>query len=537
MTFKNQVFLKQCKAKCFTPPRWQSKPTGLVLALVAAFVLFSACRGGSNPEEIIEVIDNPNEPPALPTVAITVSGDYTGPTLDVNYLEKLTSTEIKTISGTITNSGTVALPSQPPKGALIVSITAGPNTSYVGRRTGASTIALNLKLDASGIPEFRPADSENKIPIGTYAEFQLINGTLGGSYKQEADLDFMGESGISGVPEWAPIGTDTTPFTGTFDGANKTIDRLYINKPNDYYVGLFGAAAGSSSFANVNIKTGSVTGKAYVGGLLGSSVGNSSVIVNNCSNGANITGTGQYFHPYYEVLWDACIGGLLGYINYETSKISNCHNSGNVTGLGPGVGGVVGISMADIIGCSNSGSILNNDKSGNSLISTNTGGVVGEGKDNIIACYNTGDVTGTGEYTGGVAGVAGKSFGVSNIMTACYNTGKVAGAGSTGGVVGASNAIVTACYNTGEVTGTSFVYSIGSAKNDDVTISYWKKDSCSANTTKGWKNGGENAGIFDAYFTPPSSPEWGTGDGSESGKYWKANVDYTKSLPKLWYEK
>ena len=38
---------------------------------------------------------------------------------------------------------------------------------------------------------------------------------------------------------WTLIGTNTNPFTGTFDGNNKTISGLYINVTADY-VGLFG---------------------------------------------------------------------------------------------------------------------------------------------------------------------------------------------------------------------------------------------------------------------------------------------------------
>ncbi|GMO37040.1 MAG: hypothetical protein Ta2F_13140 [Termitinemataceae bacterium] len=136
-------------------------------------MLFSACRGGSNPDEIIEVIDNPNEPPTVPTVMITVGNDYTG-SIKVNYLEKpaSTSTTTKTISGTVAD-GAVQLASYPPRGSLIVSIQAGAGTNppihYIGRLIGSSAISLKLKLNNLGNIELRPADSEsNKIPIGIY---------------------------------------------------------------------------------------------------------------------------------------------------------------------------------------------------------------------------------------------------------------------------------------------------------------------------------------------------------------------------------
>ena len=45
-------------------------------------------------------------------------------------------------------------------------------------------------------------------------------------------------TGVNFTP-WTLIGTNTNPFTGTFDGNNKTISGLYINVTADY-VGLFG---------------------------------------------------------------------------------------------------------------------------------------------------------------------------------------------------------------------------------------------------------------------------------------------------------
>ncbi|GMO33825.1 MAG: hypothetical protein Ta2F_09780 [Termitinemataceae bacterium] len=510
--FQNQVFLKQCKAGCFTPPpppRWQSKPTGLVLALVAAFVLFSACRGGSNPDEIIEVIDNPNEPPPVPTVAITIGGDYTGTTLTINYLERpaQASTETKSISGTITDKGVVTLPSQPPKGALIVSIQAGQDTSphiYIGRQTGLSTISLNLNLDASGNIELRPAN-EGIIPIGTYAEFQLINTddtTRAGSYIQEADLDLMGDSGL-GVPDWLPIGqivgSKIEQFKGTFDGKNKQIKHLYINKPNDSYMGLFGYVS-NANFANVHIVSGSVTGKEYVGGLLGRKNTGSGDTIINCSNGATITGK-KY------------VGGVAG--QAMAGPMKGSYNTGNITGE-QYVGGIVGYIYL-VAGTSNYFEIIGN--------------------------YNTGNVTGT---TSDVGGIVGSNWHNRTHITACYNTGKIECPDNTGGIAGSFNfqTDVTACYNIGEVTGITDSYSVlGSDSGSDmITACYWK---AAGSVTAGGPSATGYTEITATYFTPstdttatpPGSVEWGTGDGSGSGKYWKAGTTNGKSLPQLWWEK
>ncbi|GMO26910.1 MAG: hypothetical protein Ta2F_02490 [Termitinemataceae bacterium] len=507
-------------------------------------MLFSACRSGSNSEEIIEVIDNPNEPPAVPTVMITVSGDYTGTTLTVNYLEKpaQASTNTKSISGTITD-GTVQLASYPPRGALIVSITAGSKTSYVGRLVGSSAIQLKFNLDTSGNLGLRPAD-DGKIPIGTYAEFQLISGALDGNYIQEADIDFMGDSGISGVPDWIPIGTDTAPFTGTYDGDGKKIARLYINKPSDNNVGLFSYAAGAATFTGVHIASGSVTGVDYVGGLLARSASDSTGSINNCSNGADINGRQG-------------LGGIIGFAASANFNISACYNTGSVKGNGgtsdsAGIGGVVGYFYADITACYNLGEVQN------TASQAPTGGVAGYlYLANMTGCYNAGAVVGS-STTGGLVGrILAISGTYRQYITACYNLANVQGGTYTGGLIGVCGTYtndglytITASYNTGSVTGGTYHHGIVGkygyivyAMDDDakthlaVSASYWKGDE---STDIGWTGSEDNVGKFTTdYFTPSTgdSAEWGTGDGSGSGKYWKVGTTGGTMLPKLWYEK
>ncbi|GMO37013.1 MAG: hypothetical protein Ta2F_13120 [Termitinemataceae bacterium] len=547
---KNQVFLKQCKARCFTPPPPvgnRSKPTGLVLALIAAFVLFSACRSGNNAEEIIEIIDGANEPPAVPTVAITVDSDYEG-AITLKYAEKPTSTSTKPISGSIADSGIVQLASYPPRGALVVSIEVGTNPPiYIGRLIGSSAISLKLKLNNSGNLELRPADSGVIIPIGTYSEFQLIRadaGTLGGSYIQEADIDLMGNAGL-GVPDWEPVGTDTAPFTGNFDGDGKQIKRLYINDDTRSSVGLFGYSAGQTSLANIHIASGSVTGDYYVGGILGYNNNSDVGTISNCSNGAAITGKSR-------------VGGVVGHIYNYKFAISDCYNSGEVKGDDTsgsgGVGGVVGDSRAEIIRCYNLGKVDSTATSSN----TATGGVAGRLSSHMLACFNAGDVTSnSANNTGGLVGMFTGQGRTLLRMTASYNSGNVNGAGDcTGGLIGNMGNVIEgagcdhkiiACYNSGNVIGPANDKThslVGAALIFGGTVTYtacyWKADTYTSDDTYGWPNADANAGKFTtAYFTPSTSDsaEWGTGQGTASGTYWKEGTTNGSMLPKLWYEK
>ncbi|GMO23548.1 MAG: hypothetical protein Ta2B_02770 [Termitinemataceae bacterium] len=458
------------------------KSAGLVLALIAALML-SACSNGSE-EEIAEIRDSNNKdkttaPPAT-TITITGLGDYSG-ALTVNYAETPTSTTIKNISGTMTAGGTVQLSSQPPVGSLIVSIVPGTEAPiYIGRLTGSSAISLKLNLTApSGNLELRPADSESIIPIGTYAEFQLINtvtDALSKDYIQEASLDLMGNSGISGVPEWVPIGTDTAPFTGTFDGANKTIDRLYINDDTKNNVGLFGCAGGAATITGVHIKSGAITGKENVGGILGQGTGN----ISFSSNNAQINGT-KY------------VGGIAGNMEAANSTLFASYNTGNIGGSG-----------------------------------TNTGGLAGSFKGDVTACYNTGEVRGYNTSTGGLFGRAESK------ITACYNTGAVWSAADEHvcGLIGTCFGEIIACYNTGNVDSSGKTFGVAWFGTISPTACYWKEDASDV----GYEL--SDSGAFVDYPAPDTtaSSEWGTGDGSESGKYWKAGTTNGTMLPKLWYE-
>jgi hypothetical protein len=242
------------------------------------------------------------------------------------------------------------------------------------------------------------------IPIGSYAEFQLINTsttTLAGKYEQIADLDLMDR-------EWTAIGASTPSgmtFTGSFDGGSHTIANLHIES-SQIYQGLFGQISKSATLKNIGIISGSVTGTTVVGGVCG----------------------------------------------YSNGSITNCYNKGSVTGITQ-VGGVCGFSSLSITASYNTGSVRG---------TTNVGGVCGYSSydtGSVTACYNTGDVTGVRD----VGGVSGHNIGS---ITACYNTGIVTGTsgnveGNVGGVCGYtehnSKGSITACYNTGIVTGTTNV--------------------------------------------------------------------------------
>ena len=111
----------------------------------------------------------------------------------------------------------------------------------------------------------------------------------------------------------------------------------------------------------------------------------------------------------------------------------------------------------------------------------------------VSNCYNTGDVTGSGNYVGGVVG---RNHGtVSN----CYNTGDVEGKDLVGGVAGyISLGTVSNCYNTGAVSGNDRVGGVAGNNRGIVLNCYYDRNVCvikGAADANNWKAIGEGSGM------------------------------------------
>lgn len=91
-------------------------------------------------------------------------------------------------------------------------------------------------------------------------------------------VDITNMSGFS-----TPIGTNTAVFSGFFDGNNKTLSGININRAGDY-VGLFGYTSGAT-IQNLTI-SGSVKGSKYVGGVVGYAL---NTTIYNVTNNATVT--------------------------------------------------------------------------------------------------------------------------------------------------------------------------------------------------------------------------------------------------------
>ena len=137
-------------------------------------------------------------------------------------------------------------------------------------------------------------DEENPTP-------KIAGGCIG--YELTGNLNFSGSTWASGRGDgkgWVPIGEYTgaggspygTPFTRIFDGNNHMIFNLYINRPDELGVGLFGNVytynRGNTEIRNVQLRDVNVRGDENVGALVGYNSNGS--ISNSSVTGGTVTG-------------------------------------------------------------------------------------------------------------------------------------------------------------------------------------------------------------------------------------------------------
>ena len=227
------------------------------------------------------------------------------------------------------------------------------------------------------------------IPIRTAAELDAVRDSLSGNYILMNDISLADYNTVAG---WMPIGTDTAPFTGKFDGNGYKITGLTVNIDATVfrvYVGLFG----------------------YINGGSVSNLG-----VEIAAGGMTVSGTKDSYDDF--------AGGIAGYA--AQCMITNCYSTGDISFILPtGYGDDTNMT---------------------------SGGIVGDANNCTIAdCYSTGDIHVNSSYSwsGGITGYAGNST-----IANCYSTGKISSDanGNFGGIAGSDIAsTIFNCYSTGEI--------------------------------------------------------------------------------------
>ena len=186
--------------------------------------------------------------------------------------------------------------------------------------------------------------------------------------------------------------------------------------------GIIGVSTGDSTVINCTIN-GDVSGTSSVGGVVGQCRGN----IENCTvSGVQINGT------------SSMIGGIAG--RFLSGTISNCSSAASVNGTSF-VGGIVGSSEGNIQNSHSTGTVSG---SGDGV-----GGIVGECIGSIRECYSEGTVTGR-IYVGGIAGSVNSNNGnPQGDVVYCYSTANVNGSNTIGGIAGSNDGRISSCYYAG----------------------------------------------------------------------------------------
>ena len=116
--------------------------------------------------------------------------------------------------------------------------------------------------------------SEWSTTVRNTHQLQLMAMKPGSSYTLANDLnltaDLANTSSMWKTGDgFSPIGSATTPFTGSFDGQGHTITGLSINRSSTDDVGLFGFVGTGGVVQNVVLVNATVSGQNNVGGLAG----------------------------------------------------------------------------------------------------------------------------------------------------------------------------------------------------------------------------------------------------------------------------
>ena len=210
--------------------------------------------------------------------------------------------------------------------------------SMIGIWTGSQrAFALDQK---DGIYQIATAqdleDFSNMVASG--------NGKISGALT--GDIDFAGVSHM-------PIGTVSSPFSGTFDGQQHFIRNMSLDLPEQEYVGLFGVLNDGAYIKNVIVDWSCVvTGKRFVAGIAGGTNGGGTVTFENCGNEASVGAAEENAAGICGVSMNSSCGikmlncfntggisgnrecaALCGWVGNSGSVITNCYNAGFVIGM------------------------------------------------------------------------------------------------------------------------------------------------------------------------------------------------------------
>ena len=206
--------------------------------------------------------------------------------------------------------------------------------------------------------------------ITTLSQLQEMKDDLTANYRLSNDIDASGtatwnDNGEGGYYGFEPIGTQSTPFKGGFDGDYHVISDLYINRPLLDDVGLFGYSDWESNYIkNVGLENVDFTGGYRSGGL----IGRSDTPISNCFVRGSVAGAKS----------TSVVAGLAA---QSHDPVTRCYADVDVT-TNSEVAGFISFNNDDVTNCYAVGSVQSKTKDGGFI-----GNPFGHGDGNIYNCF------------------------------------------------------------------------------------------------------------------------------------------------------
>ena len=345
--------------------------------------------------------------------------------------------------------------------SLALSLTLSSNFCRMQKTTTA------LKADASG--EFLDGDGTDESPFLISSKNHLLNipNHLDAHYRLVSNIKILDSDYEPGGifykkdnSKFLPIGSGESPFAGTFDGNNFTVDNLKISNSSmtKVYAGFFGNTQ-NAVIKNLNFTNYLLDGSdsRYVGGVVGYGVSTSVV---NCN-----VKSGELYSISTEGTFPA--GVICGFL--KDSNVTKCNSKINVTRtFYTEIGGIVGrAENTKIFDCINEsvfsdspnswglgvcGGICGRASSNSSITSCVNKGLMNFGKRNsgIVDGFRLSDITYGSNASGGIVGILSSST-----VSKCSNLRAFEKCPYAGGIVGCSmdSSEISYCSNTVDVDG------------------------------------------------------------------------------------
>ena len=285
-------------------------------------------------------------------------------------------------------------------------------------------------------------ENANAFDLDTPDELAGLSELVNKGNTFEDKTIYLSESiDLSGF-DWDPIGSNGTPFKGTFDGGNNTIigfsnekAGVFDDEGNRYFSAFFTAVDGGTvknitfedydvnideevsedranqrmisvavgnlmnggTVENVTVKEGTITSPVRVSGIVARTSGGTKDNPNriiDCENYADVS-TEMKGDKYGASNTYGTSGGILSTTANGYIVIEDCNNYGSSEGMV--AGGIVGDNQTEmeIIGCTNEGNVKG---------TIFAGGIIGDfwygGNGSITDCHNTGTVESIEAFSG-----------------------------------------------------------------------------------------------------------------------------------------